>query len=67
MVVVGLAKDIAARWIVRCDCGDYEPRTAKAIKNPANGADCCVKCRQVIVAANCHHFHTTGRDLPTLR
>jgi hypothetical protein len=34
-------------WVVKCVCGDYESRTGKAIRNPANSDDCCQKCRQV--------------------
>lgn len=34
-----------ARWAVRCGCGEYEWRTAKAIRNPANKFDKCQKCR----------------------
>lgn len=34
------------RWIVRCSCGFYEPRTSKAIKNTANSEDSCVYCKR---------------------
>lgn len=63
MVVVGLSRDIAARWVMRCDCGDYEPRTAKSIKNPNNSNDCCTVCRKIEEAKRRHHYHTTGKDL----
>lgn len=33
-----------ARWLVRCDCGDYEARSARAITNPLNPNDSCEKC-----------------------
>lgn len=36
-----------AAWVVRCDCGNYEHRTAKAIRNPANHIDRCQDCHQV--------------------
>lgn len=59
LTVIGLAKVQAqsgtmkrkqhARWAVRCACGDYEFRTAKAIRNPTNTDDMCRKCRQVEV------------------
>lgn len=62
MAVIGLARDIEARWIVRCDCGDYEPRKAKAIKNPANSNDCCAKCRQMVESKRAHEFRATGRN-----
>lgn len=37
-------RKVKARWLVRCLCGDYEARSARAITNPANGDDCCEKC-----------------------
>lgn len=37
----------AAAWVVRCACGNYEHRTAKAIRNPRNDQDRCRPCRQV--------------------
>ena len=33
------------RWVVRCSCGRYGIRTAKAIRNPKNVDDCCLICR----------------------
>lgn len=63
MVCVGFAREIEARWIMRCDCGDFEPRKAKAIKNPANSNDRCAKCRQLVEAKRAHEFHTTGRNV----
>ncbi|MFL5900897.1 MAG: hypothetical protein ACJ75S_06825 [Solirubrobacterales bacterium] len=34
-------------WLVRCACGDYEVRTARAIRNPNNKSDRCSICRDV--------------------
>ena len=49
--VIGILKEHGrkgrARWVVRCQCGDYEFRSAKAITNPENGGDRCMDCRQV--------------------
>lgn len=45
--VIGMYRLRAGRWVVRCDCGDFEIRTAKAIKNPANSGDKCVVCRKI--------------------
>jgi len=64
MVVAGFSSEIPARWIMRCDCGDYEPRTAKAIKNPNNVEEGCAKCRQLAQSKRNHEFHTTGRNTP---
>ena len=38
-------KERGGRWVVRCTCGSFELRRAKAIKNPANSNDCCYECR----------------------
>lgn len=32
------------RWVVRCDCGTWTVRKARAIKNPKSAEDCCDKC-----------------------
>lgn len=34
-----------ARWLAKCMCGAYEPRTAKAIKSDASATDECMRCR----------------------
>ena len=36
-----------ARWLVKCLCGQYESRTSKAVDNPENNADCCLRCRKI--------------------
>jgi hypothetical protein len=50
-LVVGLStfsnQNKAAAWVVRCSCGKFECRKAKAIRNPANVDDCCRACRQL--------------------
>ena len=33
-----------AKWAVRCVCGYYEVRNARAIRNPANRDDACQRC-----------------------
>lgn len=40
-----LNKQAGGRWLVRCRCGYYEARSARALTNPINGADACVECR----------------------
>lgn len=50
LLVVGRSKDMIAkrgRWIVRCDCGDFEARKNEAVNNPGNSTDCCVNCRPI--------------------
>ena len=41
-------KHSRAKWIVRCDCGHYEIRSAKAIRNPVNAEDRCYECRHFL-------------------
>lgn len=62
--VVGLSKDMAGRWVTRCDCGDYEARSSKAITNPRNTNDSCSKCRKLDQAKRSHYYHMTGKELP---
>jgi hypothetical protein len=40
-------KSSGANWVVRCACGDYEVRKAKAIRNPKNANDKCHECRRL--------------------
>lgn len=52
LVVKGYAaeqdlKGKKSRWVVRCDCGYYEIRTAKSLKNPNNDDDRCAVCRDL--------------------
>jgi len=44
-IVIGLSAHSKGRWVVRCECGEHEFRTTKAIKNPANTQDACAKCK----------------------
>lgn len=57
LTVIGLAKPTGRStkqngsgrlWVVRCSCGHYETRRAKAINNPKNAdIDACDLCRHV--------------------
>lgn len=66
LVAIGMHHDRNDRWVVRCDCGSFELRTARAMKNPANSADKCVKCRRLDQAKRHHEFATTGRNRESL-
>ena len=49
VIVIGLTTGITssggkALWLVRCECGDYEVRTSKAIKANACPDHCCGEC-----------------------
>ena len=52
-----------AAWIVRCACGRFEHRSAKAIRNPANFGDRCYECRKLAENRVVHEWHTAGRQL----
>lgn len=43
--VVGYSAEKSGRWVVRCQCGNYEFRRAKAITNANNDRDMCLDCR----------------------
>jgi hypothetical protein len=43
----GAGKNRKGSWLVRCVCGSYEPRTARAIRSPENNSDCCLDCRKL--------------------
>ena len=45
LVVLGYAYHVRGRLVVRCDCGVFLLRTAKAIKNKGNDEDACQRCR----------------------
>jgi hypothetical protein len=60
--VIGLSRNINGRWIVRCDCGDYELRTAKAIRNKQNFGDRCHICRQKAFDVKDYIYSKTGRE-----
>ncbi len=63
LAVIGLASAIPARWVLRCDCGRYTTRTAKAIKNPKNTNDRCEHCRHLAFLKCEEYWRRTGRHL----
>ncbi len=58
LTVVGFSRDIAKRWVVRCACGLFEFRTAKAVKNRKNNQDACEVCRKIFQAKRSHDFRS---------
>lgn len=46
--VIGWFAEGKKSWVVRCVCGNYETRKAKAIRNPNNTTDACQVCRHVM-------------------
>lgn len=60
--VLGLALDHKRQWVVRCDCGTYSLRRAKAIKNPDNTQDRCEHCRHLAFLQRNERWRRTGKD-----
>lgn len=61
--VIGTFAERRNRLVVRCDCSRYETRSARAIKNPNNAADACLRCRQTLYLKRTQHFRSTGHDI----
>lgn len=66
LTVIGFAQRKAGgktggRWAVRCACGDYEIRSAKAIKNPNNQDDMCHICRKAQLTKRFREALLAGR------
>lgn len=55
-------KNSVAKWLVRCDCGRFEHRTAKSIRNPLNNQDRCCECRRLEMNKRRYEFEKTGRN-----
>lgn len=49
-----------ALYVVRCTCGHYEYRTAKAIFNPKNNLDMCQICRDLIYLKRFDEYRQHG-------
>lgn len=62
LTVLGIAREFTRQWVVRCDCGRYTTRTAKAIKNPGNTQDRCEHCRHLAFLKREYFWRRTGRD-----
>ena len=66
--VVGISADHkkdkkrGAKWVVRCDCGKYEIRYKRTIKNPESFGDRCFACFKKASIKRSHHWRVTGED-----
>ena len=60
--VLGISRNFSRQWVVRCDCGRYSTRTAKAVKNPENTQDRCEHCRHLAFLRRDEYKRNTGRD-----
>lgn len=63
LTVVGMHATRLGAWVVRCDCGDYETRRAKAIRNQNNHGDRCTLCRNAAFQRKNYEYKTYGREL----
>lgn len=61
--VLGLARDFNKSWVVRCTCGTYSTRRAKAVLNPENSQDRCTRCRHLAFLKKRDVFLRTGQDI----
>lgn len=64
LTVIGISAEVAARWVVRCTCGTYGLRTARAIKAAAPDA-CCHQCHVFAVAKRKELARRTGKLVDT--
>lgn len=63
LTVIGISAEVLARWVVRCVCGTYGLRTARAIKNAAPDA-CCHQCHLLALAKRKDIERRTGKHVP---
>lgn len=64
LTVIGLNDTgVKGRWVVRCTCGLYGLRKARAIKNPHNFGDRCDQCRKVAQMRRHSYWKETNTDL----
>ncbi|MCS5452540.1 hypothetical protein ACJVQT_23025 [Enterobacter huaxiensis] len=65
-IVKGLLPGPGSKWLVRCSCGKYTYRTAKAIRslatNPNAHHDACRQCTALAFAKREAEFRRTGKD-----
>lgn len=62
LTVQGYSLDFPSHWVVRCVCGRYSTRRARAIKNPENTQDRCEHCRHLASLKRSEMYRRTGKD-----
>lgn len=62
LTCLGLSADTPKRWVVRCVCGNYLLRSAKALNNPNNAHDACDHCRHLIEIKRSEIWRRTGKN-----
>lgn len=60
LTAMGLSSDVNGKWVVRCQCGAYEVRSAKSLTNPKNDSDRCYACRHEITRRRKDEWVKTG-------
>ena len=65
LTVVGLSAEVSKRWVVRCQCGEYELRSAKSLLNPKNDIDRCYACRHEVTRRIKYEYKKTGGNTKT--
>lgn len=60
--VIGLSSTVKGRWVVRCRCGAFELRTAKALTNQRNSSDRCLACRREVTRKRYYEYCKTGSN-----
>jgi len=64
--VIGLMANEKGKWVVRCVCGTYTTRSAKAIKsvdkNPNAHLDACRECMHNAYRKREESYRRTGKD-----
>jgi len=63
LTAIGLARDHKGLWVMRCDCGRYCLRRAKAVKNVENWGDRCEHCRHLAYLQKAELFRRTGKSV----
>lgn len=67
LTVVGAYDDPAGskskgrKWQVRCDCGQYEVRKGRALKQLKNPDECCSQCEYLVQIKRHEHFRRFGK------
>lgn len=67
LTVIGLAvieekKLNGSKWVVRCVCGRYSMRKARAINNENNKLDCCKECEKLMSLKRSEYYRKYGKN-----
>lgn len=62
LIVLGISRDVKARWVCKCVCGNYVLRKTPAVKGAAADA-CCDQCARLAYAKRTDYLSRTGKKL----